>query len=287
MMTSKWTSVALTAVLLLGSCGGPARGEGTGSLTLGEAITRALEYAPEVREAELELELAELRLGSAVAAIAFPSIALEIRPPELTADGFTSDLTGTLAAGLTLPVGTSSRLSVGIDFAWDADIGALDMPRWSVLFVQSLDFSQPDAASSKVVMQQQAVADAEARLADTRERITLSAVRTYGQLLSSGAAVAQAESGHRQAEEKLEETESLVEASLRGEAALTEARLDVLEAQIRLDEQSASHAMDLEAFARETLGGASRTPRRRSETSCGRPSRACRCARDSAKAAGR
>jgi len=230
------------------SASGPAR------RTVLEAITLALEHHPDVRQAELSLELAELRLSAAQAAAALPSVNLKVSPPTLTPAGITGSVTGGLALQLGFPWGTSSAVSAGADFSWNPTTGEWGEVSWAVSFSQSLDFSQPVAASKDLVARRLAVDDARAALATARNAVVRETVAAYGNLLKELAALEQAESAVSQAEAALKQAQELVKAGLAAESSLVEARLTLLDAQITLSERQSSYAADKASFGRQALG---------------------------------
>lgn len=223
-------------------------------LPLNEAISIALEQHPDVHQAELDLKLAELELEAAQATMLLPSIDLQIKPPDLTLQGFSGNVQGTLGADITFPWGTNSQLSADLGIAWNSEMSGLDLLNWGIVYSQKLDLARPDGSSQELKVKQEAVEDAQFKLEETRNAVILEAVETYAKLLDEKALLAQAETELEQAKTHLEQVREMVEEGLKGETSLMEARLDVLDAQIELDERRSTYTTDKENFGRVALG---------------------------------
>jgi len=223
-------------------------------LTLNQAISVALEQHSDVRKGALDLQLAELELEAAWARATIPSVELQIKPPHLAFDGFSGELQGSLAFGLSLPWGTDSQLSGSLGVAWDSLNGRWQLPDWAIVFSQKLDFSRLDAGSEELETKQQAVEDEQLALEKTRNAVVLEIMEAYTNLLTEEARLDQAERDLDQAQATMTQAEELVEEGLKGETSLLEARLDVLDAQIAFDERQSSYATQKESFVRAMLG---------------------------------
>jgi outer membrane protein TolC len=114
--------------------------------------------------------------------------------------------------------------------------------------------SQSSSALSEIERKKDAVADSEANLADTRTAVILETIGTYCQLLSDEDAVLQAELKLEQANDELASVDALVEEGIKGASALNQARLDALDAEIKMDRLRTAYEQDLDTFAREALG---------------------------------
>ena len=222
--------------------------------TVAEAVDRALGQHSELRQANLSLRLAELELDASLASFSLPSLSFQVQLPSLTLGGLTGELAGSLGGSVSLPLGSSAQLSGGLGLAWNIDEGAWTLDGWSLKYSQKIDFSQSSSALSEIERKRDAVADSEANLADTRNAVVLETIEAYSQLLSDEDAVSQAQLKLEQANDELASVEALVEEGIRGASELNQARLDVLEAQIKLDRLRTAYEQDLETFARETLG---------------------------------
>jgi len=242
------------AVLLIpwfGSAGSPSDSL---ELTLNQAISVALEQHWDVRKAALDLQRAGLELEAAWTRSTIPSITLQVTPPSLSMGGFTDEIQGAFGIGLSLPWGTSSELSAGLDVVWDSKTGEWQVPAWGIVFSHKLDFARLDAGSEELQAKKQAVLDARSSLEESHNAIVLDTIAAYSDLLSTEALLGQAQKDLRQAQVALSQVEQQVEAGLKGEAALLEAKLDVLGARIELEEYRSTYEADKEAFRRVVVG---------------------------------
>ena len=221
--------------------------------TIAGAIERALDQHSELRQASLSLRLAELELDATLATFGLPSLTFQIEPPSLTLEGLSGDASASLSGGVSLPLGSSAQLSGSLGLSWDIEAGSWALDGWSLKYSQKLDLSQPSSALSEIERNRDAVAGSLATLNRARNTIALSTMESYSQLLSDAAAVDQAAAQLLAAQEVLRSTERLADEGLKAASSLNEARLDVLEAEIRLDKLRASYERELESFARETL----------------------------------
>jgi len=244
----------VAAGLLILFAGVAAASADSDEVTVSQAIALALDQHTDIRQAELGLQLAELELDAAWTRATIPSINLSIKPPSLSLAGFSSDVTGDFTIGLSPPWGTSSKVSASLDVTWDSETSGWEILNWGIVYMQTLDFSSPDAASQELETKQQAVEDARTALRKAKNAVILDTGKTYANLLAACVRLEQAEKDFGQAEAELVQMEELFEAGLKGQTVLQEARLDVLDAQIELDEQQLGFATDKEAFAREVLG---------------------------------
>jgi len=224
------------------------------AMTIANAVEQALDQHSELRQADLALRLAELELDATLASYSLPALSFQVQLPTLTLDGLTGALSGSLGGSLSLPLGTSSQLSGGLDLLWNADEGSWALDGWSLKYSQRIDLSQPSSSRSEIERKTEAVVDSQGNLADVRDAIILETIEIYSQLLSDRDAVSQAEIQWEQANDELASVEALVEEGIQGASALNQARLDLLEAEIKLDRLRTAYQRDLEAYARETLG---------------------------------
>ena len=223
-------------------------------ITIDQAIITALERHTEILQSEIAVELAELELGAALTEAWIPSINLTVSPPLLTLEGFTGDLTGAFTAGLSLPLGTSSKMSAGFDIAWDSEISDWEVRDWGITYSQGIDFTRITAASRELEDKKDAVETARDALNKTRNKTVLETLKSYLSLLATSADYEQKKSDLSRAEAEFVQIQSLVEAELASETALQEARLEVLDAQIALDERETEYTVEKETFGREVLG---------------------------------
>ena len=224
------------------------------TLTVNEAIELALSNHPNIREEELKVQLAELELQAALATIGIPALDLQISAPTLSNDGFSSKVRGQFGAGFSLPWGTSSQVVGGLEWAWDRLTGNWTVPGWGISFVQTVDFADPDTASDPVDRKRDAVEKAHETLEKARTAVVLETISRYCQLLSDGQSLVNAEADFIDAKENLATVEELAGSGLRGEQSLLEARLQVLDAQIEVDELRSSHQEQLARFSLQWVG---------------------------------
>ena len=223
-------------------------------LSLGEAIILALEQHCDVRQAELELQIAQLELEAAWARSTVPSIGLQVNPPDLSMGGFAEDIEGAFGVGVSLPWGAQTSLSADVKLGWNRITGEWDSPGWGITYSQRLDLAQLDAGSEELSAKQQAMADAEAALEQARNTVVRDTIEAYSDLLSTKAQLVQAQADLQQAEADLAQMEEQAEAGIKGESSLLEAKLAVLDAQITLEQVETAYATDKETFGRVTLG---------------------------------
>ncbi len=222
--------------------------------TVAEAVDRALSQHSELRQASLSLRLAELELDASLASYSLPALSFQVQLPSLTLGGLSGELAGSLGGSVSLPLGSSAQLSGSLGLTWNVDEGSWAFDGWNLQYSQKIDLSQSSSVLSEIERKRESVADAKADLADTRNAVILATLETYSQLLSDEAAVTQAELQLEQANDELASVEALVEEGIKGSSALNQARLDVLEAEIKLDQLRTAYEQGIEAFARETLG---------------------------------
>ena len=223
-------------------------------LPLDEAIGLALEHHSDVRQAELELQIAQIELEAAWARSTVPSIGLQVNPPDLSTGGLAEDIQGTFGVGVSLPWGAQTNLSADLRLGWNRATGEWSNPGWGIAYAQQLDLAQLDAGSQELIAKRQAVTDAQSALGRARNTIVLDTIEAYSDLLSAKALFIQAQANLKQAEADLARMQEQVGAGIKGEASLLEAELAVLDAQIMLEQVETIYATDKETFGRVTLG---------------------------------
>lgn len=224
------------------------------TLSLKQAVNLALEHHPDVRQAELSLQLAELELEAARARSTFPSFSLQVAPPELSVQGLSSSIQGIFGMALSLPWGTRTNLSADLKLAWDSKTGGWAIPGWGLSYSQQLDLAQLDIGSEELHIKQRAVAQAQAALERAREAVVLATIEAYSNLLSTKALLAQAEATLQQAEDYQARVQEQVRAGLKGGSSLLEAKLEVLNAKIALEQYRSAYTAAKTDFGRITLG---------------------------------
>jgi len=249
-MMRKYILVCLCAGIILAL----SSASSASTLTVNEAIELALSNHPNIREEELKVQLAELQLQAALSTIGIPALDLQISAPTLSNDGFSNKVSGQFGAGFSLPWGTSSQVVGGLQWAWDRLTGDWTVPGWGISFVQIVDFTDPDTASDHIDQQRDAVERAREKLEKARAAVIIETISRYGQLLSNGQGVDNAEADLIDAEENLATVEELATSGIRGEQSLLEARLQLLDAQIEVDKLRSSHEEQLTRFSLQWVG---------------------------------
>jgi outer membrane protein TolC len=245
----------VATVLILISCRGFAGSDPEPvALTLKQAVTLALEHYPDVQQAALSLRLAELELEAAWARSTIPSISLQLAPPDLSMSGLSSSIQGIFGMAISLPWGTQTNLSADLKLAWDSKTGEWDIPGWGIIYSQQLDLAQLDVGAEELRAKQRAVTGAQSTLEQTRDDVVLKTIEAYSNLLTTKALLAQAETDLQQAQSAQTLVEGQVKAGMKGESSLQEAKLEVLNAQITLEQYRSSYAADKATFGRVTLG---------------------------------
>ena len=242
------------AIVLVAASASLVAATATATTTITDAIGRALEQHSELRQAELSLQLAQLELDATLAVFTLPSLSFSIQPPDVTVGGLSGELRATLGGSLSLPMMSSAEVSGNLNLVWNVDEASWSASGWELSYSQRIDLSQASSVDKQVESARQAVADAEAALQSARHSVVLETISSYSELLSDAAAIAQAEESLDRAERELGTVEELVEEGLKGSTSLSQARLDVLDAQIKLDTLRTAYERALVAFARETLG---------------------------------
>lgn len=224
------------------------------ALPVNEAIELALLNHPNIRQEELRVQLAELDLQAALVTMGIPALDLQISAPTLSNDGFSSKVSGQFGAGFSLPWGTSSQVAGGLQWTWDRLTGNWTVPGWGISFIQMVDFADPDTASDHIDQKRDAVEKAREKLEKAHTAVVLETISRYSQLLSDGQSLDNAEADFIDAKANLATVEELANSGLRGEQSLLEARLQVLDAQIEVDELRLSHEEQLARFSFQWAG---------------------------------
>jgi outer membrane protein TolC len=222
----------------------------TVALSLEQAVNLALERHPDVQQARLSLRVAELELEAARLRSAIPSFSLQVAPPELTAQGLSSSVQGAFGMALSLPWGTGTSLVADLKLAWDSKTGRWTSPGWGLTYSQRLDLARLDAGSAELRAKQRAVAEARSALEQARETVVLETIEAYSNLLTTKALLAQAEAALQRAEDYQAQVQEQVHAGLKGESSLLEAKLELLDAKIALEQSRSAYATAKAGFGR-------------------------------------
>jgi len=223
-------------------------------LTLAEAIRIGLDQDPTLRQAEIALEIARLELNAEVSTFLLPTVDLNLSAPSLTTEGWSGAFTGTLSAGLSLPIGTSSQLSGKLNIGWDPATGFWSASGWNVSYSQRLSIAQPDTATDSIIRRRQDVADAEAALAQAQSDLVAGISQSYAKLLSAMASLEQAELARAEAMQTLERAQADFDTGHVAETVLIKARISLLDSEISLEDRVDDLAEKQEQFYVQTLG---------------------------------
>ncbi len=244
-------------ILSFGSlCGVPQDGPDSDllDLTIEQAVSQALAVHPEITEAQLLLQVAELELDAEKATQLVPELDLKIVPPDVTPEGVSGSVEGTISGSLALPVATSGVLSGSIGFQWDPDADELRWETWMLTVSGKLDFLDLDAGTTQLQHKRDAVDDARQALVQVGNDVLIQTIDTYAALAAEQRLVAQAEADLAEARQSYDQAIADREAGWLSEHELLEARLRLFDAEIELDERTSKLAEQLSSFYRESLG---------------------------------
>ncbi len=220
-------------------------------LTIGKTIPLALSNRTEVNQAKLRLERAELQLKAAKEETTFPSVQINLDSPRWTSDGLTGGITGSAEATLSTNLGTKSSISANLTGSWYTD-GELDYS-WGLNLSQNLDFSESNSVQEGLEERRKSVREARSNLEEVKQSTVLTTIEKYTQLVQEKRELNQAEADLEDAQENLEKVKGLVEKGVKGETALMEARVKLLDSRIEVDKKSSSFSSDKESFGRTFL----------------------------------
>ena len=222
-------------------------------LSLPEAIRIGLDQDSALREAEIELEIARVELNAEFSTFLLPTVNMNLSSPSLTTGGWSGVFTGSLWAGLSLPIGSSSQLSGKLNVGWDPVTGSWSTDGWNVSYSQRLSVTQSSTATDSIDKRRKGVADAEAALAQARTNLVAEVSRSYARLLAATVSLEQAEVGWTEAKQTLERTQTDFDAGLVAETTLIKARIALLDGEITYEDCAADLAESQEQFFGETL----------------------------------
>lgn len=223
-------------------------------LTLTEAIELGLEHDSALREVEIELEIARLELDAELSSFFLPTVSLSFSPPDLTTAGWSGGFSGSVDAGLSLPIGSSSQITGRVNVAWDAATGSWSASGWNLSINQHLVIGQPETALDGVDRRRATVADAEEALLEAEASLIVNVARSFFATLVAGDTLKRAQASMDDLEESLLRTQEDYKAGLVGEASVLEARIAALDAGIAVEDRAESLAETQEVFFGETLG---------------------------------
>lgn len=213
-------------------------------LSLREAVTLALSQHPDLRKAELQVVLAELQFQASRVKTILPTLSLSLVPGK----GLWPE--AGLAASLSLPVGTTNRVSGGLQF----QPGTGSSWTWNLGFSLTLDFTRPMAAAESLDKLAAGVEDSRRALERTKNSVILSVIQGYTGLLSQQAKVDQARRNVDKAKENLASVEQKARAGLASELEVLQARLSVIQAQLAWEQAWDDFQTQKQRFLQEQLG---------------------------------
>jgi len=237
--------------LLAGSVG--SSGAQLRTITAPEAIQLAIQNDSGLRLANLNLTLARLRLEAAQNAAFLPSIGLSITPPELTSSGVTQDVGASLAASLPLPWGQGS-LKAGIGLNYNTATSEFAVPTWQLSLSDLLNMANPADSLSSIHANERAVASAERSLDAAEKELVVSTLQAYWNLLAKAKQADQNQQSVDRLQAKRDQVQELAARGYKGVQDVNEAKLLLVDAQVKAGDSATTYASDLEAFCRETLG---------------------------------
>jgi len=246
------TPIVMLVVLAFAALGVASAGEAREIAPAG-AVALAIENDSGLRQARLGLSLAVLALRAAEYSTCFPTVGLAVELPQLTAAGLGSDIGGSLFASLPLPLGDGTLMG-GVGFRYDTETSALAAPTWQVSLADVFNFARPDGTAQALEVRRRAVDSAERSYQAAANALVVSTLRAYGNLLAEVRQADRDRQGVDRLTAGLKKIEELAAQGYKGDQDVNEARLLLLEAQVRAEENADAYASDLEAFCRETLG---------------------------------
>ncbi len=218
-------------------------------LSLHQAIALAFAHNPDIRQAELSLRLAELKLQAARASTYFPTINLSIQPPAFSSEkGITPDIQSSFVAGFSLPWGTD--LTAGLNWNLDWATGEVSVSSWNISLSQQLDLSQLDSGASGLRDKEASVASALSARQQATEELVVDVIEQFSELLTEKAKLQEDLAALRAAQDEVARVKEEVQSGKAGKIDQLEAELSLLEAQIALKKEQNSYNITKEAFGR-------------------------------------
>jgi outer membrane protein TolC len=213
-------------------------------LNVAEAVQLALANHPDIKQAELQVSLAELQLASAQAKAFLPTLSLSVLPSTGTLPQ------ANLSATLSFPVGTSNKVVGNFSIQPSQNWSCL----WSVNFSLSLDLANPMAAGESLSNLAQALEDTRASLENAKTTVVINVIKGYFDLLSLKAKADQAGETKAEAEKNLKAIGEKVASGLAGDLDLLEAKLSLVQAELDYQQSQASYQAQKSRFLRDYLG---------------------------------
>lgn len=217
-------------------------------ISLTEAILLSLENRSEVKQANLQLQRAKLQLSAANSDSSLPSIDLGIGSPKLTDKGLNGNLTGTATAELSLPYMTSSNISAELDSSLTTS-GEMDHS-WSINLSGTLDVAETNKVKNTIEEKREAVSQAESELQDTKQTTITTTVEQFKKLIQQKRELEQARDDLKDAEDNLNKIKDLVEEGIKGEMDLQEAKVELMDSRISVEEKKSTFTTAKERFGR-------------------------------------
>jgi len=224
------------------------------TLTLSDAIALGLEHNPSIREAEIELELAQLEWEASVSSFLLPTVGFDLSLPDLTTAGWSGGLAGDLSGGLSVPIGSSGQLSGRLGVEWDVSTNTWAAGDWSLSYSQRIDLSKSGNARDEIDALREAIDSAEAALEEARANVVADVALAFVRLLSEEASLERAVTDLDDAGAALAKAQADFDAGVVSESTTISARISCLDAEIAVADREASLAESRESFFAVELG---------------------------------
>ncbi|MFB6286566.1 MAG: TolC family protein [Candidatus Bipolaricaulia bacterium] len=203
----------------------------TASVTLERAVSLALDRHPSVRKAELNREMAELKLDAARAERSRPSLGLSATPFSPALAEFPGTSRVDVSAQWALPVGVELSLSVGATYDWDAQ--RVDWP-WNVGL--SYTWNPSDPSVTDALPEARALERAQRSLRQARDEAVLATIERFQEIRADRSARERARASLEDARAALAQAKADVEAGRASERDRLTAKRSLKEAQIQLQQ---------------------------------------------------
>ncbi|MCX6101515.1 MAG: TolC family protein [Candidatus Bipolaricaulota bacterium] len=226
------------------------------TITAAEAIRLAIQNDADLRLANLNLTVANLRLEAAQNVALLPTVGLSVSPPSIGPTGLGQDATAALTASLPLPCGRGSlQASLGLNYNFST--AALVAPTWQLVLTDVLNLANPTESQSSLEASERAVESAERSVAATEQGLVFSTLQAYQGLLSKAQQASQNQASVDRLQGELAQVQELAAQGYKGVQDVNEAKLLLVDARVQAEKSAATYASDLESFCRETLSASS------------------------------
>jgi len=249
----RWPVAGLVAVGMVASVWS-ALGAVPAQMSVSEALARAIAFDEDLCTARADLEMAELELQAAEESSFLPSIGLGVNAPQLSGDGWTSEIEALLNVEWSVPwlPGRGLSASLGLDF--DARSYDLIDMTWQVSLSETLDLAGLDDGLAPIESRQRAVDTAEDKVADALSGVIQAVIGDYAEILALRLQTEIDTAAWNLATEDRAATETTAAEGYASEADIVDARIRALEAEIRAEKSHQAYDDALRTFSIERLG---------------------------------